>query len=117
MKSMLGMCLNWRVLAGLGAVGAGVAIFAPGYALAILPLLLLAACPLSMVAMMFAMKGMGGMGGHNMDEAKPGRPEALQNRLRELQTEEAAIERELAMAAPGAPLEQHPAVSDREARA
>jgi hypothetical protein len=115
---MLGMCLNWRVLAGLGAVAAGVALFAPGYALAILPLLLLAVCPLSMVAMMFAMKGMAGMGGrHNMDEARPAHPEALQNRLRELRTEGAVIERELAMAAPDASLEQHPTVPNPGARA
>ena len=47
MKSMLGMCFNWKVLAFLGIVGAAVLVIAPGAALAVLPLLLLAACPLS----------------------------------------------------------------------
>lgn len=57
MKSALGMCFNWKVLAGLGIIAVGVLLFAPGAALAVLPLLLLAVCPLSMVMMMFAMRG------------------------------------------------------------
>ena len=51
------MCLNWKVLAGLGAAGVGLYLVAPGLAAAALPLLLLAACPL---AMLFMMKGMHG---------------------------------------------------------
>ncbi len=51
------MCLNWKVLAGLGAVGVGVYLVAPGLAAAALPLLLLAACPLSMLLMMKGMQG------------------------------------------------------------
>lgn len=51
------MCLNWKVLAGLGAAGVGLYLVAPGLAGAALPLLLLAACPL---AMLFMMKGMHG---------------------------------------------------------
>lgn len=54
---MLKMCLNWKVLAGLAAVGVGVYAFAPGLFAAAVPLLLLAVCPLSMVAMMAAMNG------------------------------------------------------------
>lgn len=60
---MFGMCFNWKVLAGLAAVG--VALFfivSPQVAVAALPLLLLAACPLSMVLMMVAMKNMNGNG-------------------------------------------------------
>lgn len=53
------MCLNWKVLAGLGAVGVGVYLVAPGLAAAALPLLLLAACPLSMLLMMKGMQGGG----------------------------------------------------------
>ncbi len=51
------MCLNWKVLAGLGAAGVGIYLFAPGLAVAALPFLLLAVCPLSMLLMMKGMQG------------------------------------------------------------
>ncbi len=51
------MCLNWKVLAGLGAAGVGIYLFAPGLAVAALPFLLLAACPLAMLVMMKGMHG------------------------------------------------------------
>lgn len=54
------MCLNWKVLGTLAAVGIGIWVVAPGAVAAALPALLLAACPLSMLVMMFGMKGMGG---------------------------------------------------------
>lgn len=56
----LRMCLNWKVLGALGAVGIAVVVIAPGLASAALPVLLLAACPLSMLAMALGMRGMGG---------------------------------------------------------
>lgn len=56
---LLGVCFDWRVLAGLAAVGVGIAFLAPKLALGALPLLLLAACPLSMLLMMVTMNGMG----------------------------------------------------------
>lgn len=48
-------CLNPKVLLGLAVVAIGVAIFAPKALAAALPLLLIAACPLSMVVMMIMM--------------------------------------------------------------
>lgn len=54
---MLKMCLNWKVLAALAAVGVGTYAVAPGLAVAALPILLLAACPLSMALMMYGMQG------------------------------------------------------------
>lgn len=54
---MLKMCLNWKVLAGLAVLGAGLYAVAPNLAVAALPILLLAVCPLSML---FMMKGMHG---------------------------------------------------------
>ncbi len=51
------MCLNWRVLAGLGAVGVGIYLVAPNLVAAALPILLLAVCPLSMLLMMKGMQG------------------------------------------------------------
>lgn len=52
---MLKMCLNWKVIIGLVAVGVGIYALAPNLAVAALPVLLLAICPLSM---MFMMRGM-----------------------------------------------------------
>jgi hypothetical protein len=54
---MLKMCLNRKVLAGLAAVGVGIYFVTPDLVLAALPILLLAACPLSMLLMMWAMRG------------------------------------------------------------
>ncbi|MGH7196368.1 MAG: DUF2933 domain-containing protein [Candidatus Saccharimonadales bacterium] len=54
---MLKRCLNPKVLIGLALIAIAVAVFAPKMFAAALPLLLLAACPLSMVAMMFMMRG------------------------------------------------------------
>lgn len=48
-------CLNPKVLIGLAIVASSVALFAPNLLVAALPLLLLAACPLSMVLMMSMM--------------------------------------------------------------
>jgi hypothetical protein len=53
----IGVCLNWKVLAGLAVVGLGIWIVAPTLVGAALPLLLLAACPLSMLFMMRGMQG------------------------------------------------------------
>lgn len=54
---MLKMCLNWKALAGLAAAGAGIYFLAPELALAALPFLVLAVCPISMMLMMWSMRG------------------------------------------------------------
>ena len=51
------MNLYMKVAAGLGAVGLALYLVAPNVAYASLPLLILAACPLSMVFMMKTMSG------------------------------------------------------------
>ena len=48
---MLRSCFNPKVLVALGLVGAGVLVLEPGLFAAALPVLLLAACPLSMLLM------------------------------------------------------------------
>lgn len=55
---LFGMCFDWRIVAGLAAVGVGIAFLAPKLVLGALPLLLLAACPLSMLLMMVTINGM-----------------------------------------------------------
>lgn len=57
MKRFLSMCYDWRVLAGLAGVAGTVWIVAPDLILGVLPLLLLAACPLSMIVMAWMMRG------------------------------------------------------------
>ncbi len=55
---LFGMCINWKVVAGLVVVALGLlALGSPGLARAALPYLLSAVCPLSMLLMM---KNMGG---------------------------------------------------------
>ena len=51
-------CIDWKMVAGLGAVAAGLFLFQPRLFTAALPLLLVAACPLSMLLMMWGMRGM-----------------------------------------------------------
>jgi hypothetical protein len=59
---VMGMCINWKVIAGLALTGVALFVFvSPDAALAAVPLLLLAACPLSMIAMVWGMSKMGGM--------------------------------------------------------
>lgn len=53
--TMLFMCLNWKVVAGLAVVAVFVLVVAPQFIWAALPLLLVAACPLSMLVMMWGM--------------------------------------------------------------
>lgn len=48
-------CLNWKVVAAVGATAAALWAIAPGSVAALAPLLLLAICPLSMLLMMRAM--------------------------------------------------------------
>ncbi|MGH2607621.1 MAG: DUF2933 domain-containing protein [Tepidiformaceae bacterium] len=92
MQNVLGMCLNWKVLVGLAAVGVAVFVFAPGWGLAILPLLILAACPLSMLVMAFMMRG-GMKGGH--DASRENTVEAARARLDEVEQERARLRAQL----------------------
>src|SRR5947208_12861470 len=55
--NLLGMCLNWKVLAGLAVVGLLVLVVAPQFIGVALPLLLVAPCPLAMLLMIPALSG------------------------------------------------------------
>jgi hypothetical protein len=50
-------CLNPKVIAAVLVVAAGIWVFAPGAFAAALPVLVLAICPLSMLAMVLLMRG------------------------------------------------------------
>src|SRR5260370_17177523 len=62
---LFGLCLNWKVIAGLAIAALGVLVLAPQLLAAALPVLILAACPLSMLLMMRGMGNMNGMGTTN----------------------------------------------------
>lgn len=53
------MCLNKKVIVGLAGAAAAIYVFAPNLFGAALPLLIVAACPLSMLLMMRMMSGSG----------------------------------------------------------
>ncbi len=50
--SAFAMCLNGKAVAALGVIAVAVWVLAPGFFWAALPILVLAACPLSMLLMM-----------------------------------------------------------------
>ncbi len=81
------MCLNWRVLAGLAAVGIGVYLIAPGAILGLWPVLLLLACPLSMVVMMVGMRGMGAQQGQDATQTQTVAPVSREQQLAQLRAQ------------------------------
>ena len=88
LSNPLAMCLNPRVLAGLAATAVAVFIFQPRLLSVALPVLVLALCPLSMLAMMWGMRASSGTG----SSVSSGRsPEA---RLAELEAELARMKAE-----------------------
>ncbi|MGI9123025.1 MAG: DUF2933 domain-containing protein [Rubrobacter sp.] len=86
---MLKMCLNWKVLAGLAATGVGVYLVAPDLVLAALPILLLAACPLSMLLMMWGMHHAQGQGHQTPQEPDVG--QTREERIAWVRSEQAAL--------------------------
>lgn len=82
-----GMCINWKVIGGLAAVGVGIWIVAPNLIAAAAPLLLFAICPLSMMLMMRGMS--------NMQSASPAQQPAAPKDLAELKAEHARLTAEL----------------------
>jgi hypothetical protein len=99
---MLKMCLNWKVLAGLAAVAGGMYLIAPDLVVAALPILLLAACPLSMLLMMWGMQQ-----GQRHDQQVPQEPAVgltRAERIARLRTQQANLAEQLgALEQEGAP--------------
>lgn len=88
MMNILRACYDWRVISALVAVGGGILLFAPGLIGAALPLLIVAACPLSMMLMM---KTMGNGNEQNAAAAAAAQPV---DRAEQLRAELAASRRE-----------------------
>lgn len=92
---MLRTLADWRAVAVLVAVGVGVALVAPNLISAAIPLLIVAACPLSMVVMMRS------MGSHEpspsvVPNRSRDRRDQLQEQLAAMQLEQLQLEQELA---------------------
>ena len=95
---MLFMCLNWRVVAGSAVVGVIVWAVAPQLLLGAIPLLIVAACPLSML---FMMRGMQGGGSQKAmppasEQMHEERLAELHSRLSGLQAEQESLARQVA---------------------
>ncbi len=87
---MLKMCLNWKVLASVAAVGVGVYLFAPSLLAEAVPILLLAACPLSMLLMMWSMQQSQGQGQQTPQEPDAGL--TREERITQLRAQQAALD-------------------------
>jgi hypothetical protein len=90
---MLKMCLNPKVLAGLAAVGVGIYLVAPDLVRAALPILLLAACPLSMLLMMWGMQHTQGQGKQTTQEPDVGL--TREQRIAQLRAQQTALDDQL----------------------
>src|SRR6266852_6365434 len=82
MRKFLGMCLDRRVLAGVGVVGLAIWLYAPQLVGAALPVLVVLICPLSMLVMAWTMRG--SMGAPNSSLAPT-------ERLAELERQQAQL--------------------------
>lgn len=96
------MCINPKVIAGLAVLGAGVYLVAPSLIAGLLPLLVVAICPLSMLAMMWGMQRMGGMQGSAYSTrtsqtslTREERLDQLRSELRGVQSQQAALREEI----------------------
>ena len=92
---MVKMCLNWKVLAGLAAVGVGIYLVAPDLVVAALPILVLAACPLSMLLMMWSMQHGQGQGQDRQTPQEPAVGLAREERIAQLRTQQATLAEQL----------------------
>lgn len=99
---MIRMCLNWKVIAALTALGLGLWLVAPGVLAAAVPILLLAVCPLSMLLMMSAMAGSSdATRGHEMSGDDHVPPSDV--RLERLRAKRAILDEEITVLEGGTP--------------
>jgi hypothetical protein len=100
--NILACCLNWKVIVGVVVAAGALFLVAPSVALAAIPVLLVAICPLSMLLMMWGMRGgPGTQTGVTNDlgmKSVSGTDElsALRARIARVQDENEIIARELA---------------------
>ena len=89
------LCLNWKVVVALGAIGVGIWAIAPGLLWAAVPVLVVLACPLSMLFMMRSMSG-GQCATDTVQEQHAAYAGANDQRRANLRAQHAAIAHEIA---------------------
>jgi len=105
---MLKMCLDPKVLAGLVVAGVAIYLIAPNLIAVSLPILLVAACPLSMLLMMWGMQHTQGQGKQTDQEPDVGL--TREERIAQLRTQQAALADQIGALERG---EAHPAENGR----
>lgn len=100
MRKVLSMCFEPRILVGLTAAGVLIWLVAPSLLASVLPLLLIAACPLSMLVMAWMMRGH--MSGDSADPAA--RLVALEREQQRIANDIARTRATLAASAPATPV-------------
>ena len=89
---LVGLCFNWKVLAGLAVVVAAVLMIRPGLLVVAVPLALLLSCPLSCLFMMRGMRGR--QAEQSSLEAGVDQPPAEEQRIAKLGEDLAALRAE-----------------------
>lgn len=108
-------CLDWRLGAGLAAIAVAIWVLAPQWAAAVLPLLIVAACPLMMLVMMpMMMRGRGSspVPATGAEAQAGGRAAQLRRQLADLRAQEEAVLGELTELAARDDVEETPGSSD-----
>ncbi len=95
-RSRFHICLNWKVLASLAAVGAAVWAVAPHLVVVAVPLLIVLACPLSMLLMMRGMQAGQCATAPSFGRQGESVPSAEADRLAALRSQQATLAREIA---------------------
>jgi UPF0716 family protein affecting phage T7 exclusion len=107
MRQLLRLCLDPRVLVAFGALGVATWLLAPGLLLSAVPLLLLLACPASMIVMAVLMRSSTGT---TINQTAPRDAGRVRSELADLEVHRSTLEAELAAA-------ETPDSSDRPAPA
>jgi len=87
LEKLLRACLNWKVIGALLVVGVGVWAVAPKLLIGVLPILLIAVCPLSMMLMMRSMQGDHQGASARRTDGADGKGAAREERLADLKSQ------------------------------
>lgn len=92
MRQVLRLCLDPRVLVAFGALAIAIWVLAPGLLLSAIPLLIVLACPASMIVMALMMRP---SAGPTIDQAAPGDASRIRSELANLESRKATLEAQL----------------------
>lgn len=95
MRQFVRLCLDPRVLVAFGALGVAIWLLAPGLLIGAIPLLIILACPASMIVMAVMMRPSAGT---TTDQATPRDAGRIRSELADLETRRTSLEAELSAA-------------------